>query len=64
MYIKSNTNVVDLDKIISRMEQQDHAYEGALKRINSLEEELKRLNSDMNDAVSTQHQIYSMDVDS
>ena len=37
MHIKSNTNVVDLDRILGRMEQQDQAYEDALKRVNYLE---------------------------
>ena len=33
MYMKSNTNIVELGKILQRMERQDEVYDAALKRV-------------------------------
>jgi len=47
MHIKSNTNIVDMGKILERMETQDHEYENLLRKVDSLERELEMLNKDM-----------------
>lgn len=40
-YIKSNSNIIDPDKILKRMEEHDKLYDDALKRVNALEAQLK-----------------------
>lgn len=61
MHIKSNTNIVDMAKILERMETQDHEYENLLRKVDSLERELEMLNKDMDVTIQKEHQILSMD---
>ena len=41
--IKSNSNIVEPDKILRRMEEHDKLYDDALKRVNVLEGELNNI---------------------
>lgn len=48
LHIKSNTNIVELGKILARMERQDEEYEGLLKKVGALEGELTSIETGMN----------------
>lgn len=39
-YIKSNSNIIEPEKILKRMEEHDKLYDDALKRVNALEGQL------------------------
>jgi len=36
MYMKSNTNIIEFDKIIKKMEEQDSIYDVTVKKVASL----------------------------
>jgi hypothetical protein len=43
MNIKSNTNIVEFDKIIKKMEDQDSIYDITVKKVNELEADLNKM---------------------
>jgi len=43
MNIKSNTNIVEFDKIIKKMEDQDSIYDITVKKVNDLEADLNKM---------------------
>ena len=45
-HIKSNSNIIEPDKILRRMEEHDTLYDAALKRVTALEAELAKLEGD------------------
>jgi hypothetical protein len=61
LYIKSNTNIVDMNKILRKMEHQDDMYDAALKKVNAMQNELNLLEKEMAQAYKRHEQIYSMD---
>lgn len=60
MYIKSNTNIVEMDKILDRMEHQDDQYQKLLKKVAVLEQELLSTGKQMDKAVEQEYNILSM----
>lgn len=40
MHIKSNTNIIEFEKILKKMEEQDSIYDITVKKVSDLENEL------------------------
>lgn len=51
LFIRSNTNITEMSKVLERMENQDLEYESLLKRVSLLEKELLGMDSQMKAAI-------------
>lgn len=58
-YIKSNSNILEPDKILKRMEEHDKLYDDALKRVNSLEAQLSNLENSLHNCMANKNTILS-----
>lgn len=43
LHIKSNTNIVEFDRIIRKMHEQDSVYDITVRRVADLEEQVERM---------------------
>jgi predicted nuclease with TOPRIM domain len=58
-HIKSNSNIIEPDKILKRMEEHDTLYDDALKRVSALEGELNSIEKNLEDCLITKNEILS-----
>ncbi len=60
-YIKSNSNILEPDKILKRMEEHDKLYDDALKRVSALEAQLVSLEANLEGCTLSKNTILSQE---